>query len=41
MQTLLEKNQIIEKKSQLLDIFFSGCKNDKKIGLEFEKLPVT
>ncbi len=45
MQQLLEKNkdnQIITNKNQLMEIFFSGIKNDAdfKIGLEFEKLGI-
>lgn len=40
MQVLLNKQEKIEKFSDLLTIFYSGCKKEKKLGLEFEKLPV-
>lgn len=32
--------RIIETKEELIEIFYSGCKNSKTIGLEYEKLPV-
>lgn len=35
----IEKN-IIKDKSQLTDLFYSGCKESEKTGIEFEKLPV-
>ena len=34
------ENNLILEKSQLTEQFFSGCKQDKKIGIEFEKIPV-
>lgn len=40
MQSILSQKNIIRDKTQLLNIFYSGCKSEKNIGLEFEKLPI-
>lgn len=40
MLQAVEKENFIKKKNELTDIFFSGCKNIKTIGIELEKLAV-
>ncbi len=38
--TIFEKENLITSKEELKKVFFNGCKNSQKIGMEYEKLAV-
>ena len=40
MNTIITENQILENKTELINVFKSGYKKSQKLGVEFEKLPI-